>query len=150
MLERPQSAPPRGRSGFDTLTSVATVRSSRSRPQSAQGRQSSRRSCKICFYSWVDKYGKPQCPKCFSPMNDGFRFEDTAIGQAMLQAQLEFRRKQRKEEAYQWKVIMEAQARGEAKSRSDWQNFRARLREQSGGPPRLTKQEIRRKYVPFL
>ena len=32
------------------------------------------------------------------------RFEDTEIGQQMLRAQLEFRRKQRKEEAFMWKV----------------------------------------------
>ena len=30
-----------------------------------------RRKCNTCGYSWMDKYGKPDCPKCFAKMDDG-------------------------------------------------------------------------------
>ena len=48
--------------------------------------------------------GKPQCPKCFGKMDDGFTFMDTEAGRKMKEAMEIAKLKQRKLETLQRKV----------------------------------------------
>merc|ERR1719484_239232 len=88
--------------------------------------KSCKRTCTTCGYSWIDKYAKADCPKCFSPMTDGYTFMDTALGQAMAKAMEEVQKKQKAEEKRNWASIRACVERGEEKSRLEWEHFRSR------------------------
>lgn len=101
---------------------------SESPEREAKPKKSCKRTCTTCGYTWIDKYGKPQCPKCFRDMTDGYSFLDTALGQAMMKAMEEVKRKQREEEKRQRTEIKKCIARGTEKSRKEWYEFRSGLR----------------------
>jgi len=42
-----------------------------------------RRKCPTCWFTWLDKYNKPLCPKCQSPMPDGGRDSTTVSSRSI-------------------------------------------------------------------
>jgi hypothetical protein len=98
-----------------------------------QKKQSCRRTCAVCAYSWIDKYGKPQCPKCLSPMTDDFSFLDTELGQEMQKRMLAVKKKMKDEERQNRYEIFKAKKRGEEKAAVLWTGLKARLLDPAQG-----------------
>merc|ERR1719321_2632741 len=80
-------------------------------PEGQEAAASPERKVKSC---------KRTCTTC------GYSLIDTALGQAMMKAMEEVKRKQKAEEKRNWAALRACKERGEEKSRLEWEHFRAR------------------------